>query len=150
MHGLFDEKFFEDLSKRKFQEVFVLEGRPSLKSSRSICTQLLKHKIKPTIIADNMAGFLFYKNLIKEVCMSYQSFGKEDGALCLAGGLILSVLAKNHKVMVKVYPTIEDSLLIAKPKEVLHFNGERVAPRGVKGYAPLVEWVPKKYINKIL
>jgi len=148
LHGVFQPNIFDALSKRKIEEVFVMEGRPSLESSRNICRELLKRKIKPAIIADNMAGFLFYKNLVKEIWISYQSLDK-DGALCPIGGLVLSVLGKNHKVPVRLYLNPEKLLLIGKSKEILSFNGIRVAPRGVKGYVPLVEWIPKKYIGEI-
>ncbi len=148
LHGIFQSKAFDALSKRKVQEVFVLEGRPSLESSQNTCQELLKRKIEPTIIADNMAGFLFYKNLVKEIWVSYQSLGKE-GALCLIGGLILGILGKTHKIPCRAYPSSGESLLLGKPKEVLYFKGIKIAPGGVRGYVPLVEWVPKKYVTKV-
>ncbi len=33
-------------------------------------------------------------------------------------------------------------MLLGDPKEIFLFNGTRVAPKDIKGYVPLMEWVP--------
>ena len=136
------------LKKKRGKKFFILEGRPGLEAARHSSHELIKRKMKPTLIADNMAGFLFYKNLVNEVWLSYQSIDKK-GALCQIGGLILGVLARRHKVPVALYPSGQKSQLLGHPKEISSFNGMRVAPSNIPGYVPLVEWVPKKYIGKI-
>ncbi len=147
LHGIFESSIFDLLKKRQVKEVFILEGRPSLESAKHLCRELIKRKIKPTLIADNMAGFLFYKNLVKEVWLSHQSADK-GGALCQIGGLILGVLGCTHKVPVYVSPSGCTLPLLGRPKDISYFNGVKVAPTGTPGYVPLVEWVPKKYIGK--
>ena len=103
LQGVFKTSIFDLLKKRKVKEVFILEGRPGLEAAKQSSKELLKRKIKPTLIADNMAGFLFYKNLVREVWISYQSKDKK-GALCHIGGLILGVLGRKHKIPVNIYP----------------------------------------------
>lgn len=149
LHGIFSPATFDDIVKKSIRDIFVLEGRPSLESAQYSCRELIKRKIKPTLIADNMAGFLFYKNLVKEVRISYQ-ITDDDGALCQIGALILGVLGKRHSVPVRLFPSSQRLTLLGKDKEILYFNGVKVAPRNVKGYVPLAEWLPRKYITEIV
>lgn len=147
LQGVFKASIFDLLKKRKIKEVFVLEGRPGLEAAKQSCRELLKRKIKPVLIADNMAGFLFYKNLVKEVWLSYQT-KDQKGALCHIGGLILGVLGQKHKVPVNIYPNQRKIQLLGRARDITYFNGIKVAPSGTKGYVPLAEWVPSKYITK--
>ena len=148
LQGVFNASIFDLLKKRKIKEVFILEGRPSLEAAKQSSRELLKRKIKATLIADNMAGFLFYKKLVKEVWLSYQTADKK-GALCHIGGLILGVLGRKHKVPVNIFPNKAKLQLLGRAKDIAYFNGVKVAPSGIKGYVPLAEWVPSKYITKI-
>lgn len=148
LHGSCNSAVFDELKQKKIKDVFVLEGRPSLESSKFSCQELIDRKITPTLIADNMAGFLFYKNLIKEVWISYQVADK-DGALCSIGALILGVLGKRHNVPVNLYPARQKMALIGKEREIFFFNGESVAPKNIKGYVPLAEWLPREYVTHI-
>ena len=139
----------EALKKTKFSKttaVFVLEGRPSLWAAHSNVKVLLKNRLIPTVIADNMAGFLFYKGLVRGVILACQ-YADKTGALCDMGALILAVLAKKHKVPVSLLSAEPRHRFLGDPKEILGFNGTRLAPAGVKGYVPLVEWVPAKYLK---
>jgi hypothetical protein len=95
-----------------------------------------------------MAGFLFYRNLVKETWLSYYT-SDGDGALCQIGGLILGVLGRKHKVPVYIYPNDQKLQLLGYSKDISYFNGVKVAPSGTKGYVPLAEWVPSKYINRV-
>jgi len=148
IHGVVQDSLFDLLKNRKKSVFYILEGRPQLAAAKSVSKQLIKRKIVPTLIADNMAGFLFYKDLVKEVWLSYQCADK-NGAICDIGALILGVLGKRHYVPVRLYPSARKTQLLAKQSEILNFNGVRTAPKNVRGYAPLVEWVPRKYISKI-
>ena len=148
LQGVFEESLFDQLQKRNLKNIFVMEGRPSLNAAKLSCRELQKRKILPTLISDNMAGFLFYYKLVKEVWLSYQSYDG-NGAICQIGGLILGVLGKRHKVPVYIYPSDGRRKLMGKTTDISFFNGVRVAPRGIPGYVPLAEWVPAKYISKV-
>ncbi len=138
-----------DILKKKRQKTVVIpEGRPQLEAAKVNSRELLKRNMTPLVIADNMAGFMFYRNMIKEVWLAYQ-IGDAHGALCDIGALIYAVLAKKHRVPVLAYPAVEQKRFIGKPKEICCFCGRRVAPPAVKGYVPLLEWVPGNYIGKI-
>lgn len=142
------DSFFDLIEERNYKNVVVFEGRPTLGSLKSSCRNLLKRKKTPIVMADNMAGFLFCKNLVKEVWLACQ-LADDGGALCDIGALILGVLAKEHKIPVYGYPAKKQEKILGRQKDITCFNGVRVAPPGVKGYVPLMEWVPRKYIAKI-
>jgi methylthioribose-1-phosphate isomerase len=138
----------ESLKKFKLAKnghAFVCEGRPSLEAARKTTAVLLKQGITPTIISDNMAGFLFYKGLAKEVIIACQ-YADNKGALCDIGALILAVLAKKHKIPVKLLQAERRHRFLGDPKDILSFEGQLMAPKGTHGYVPLVEWVPAKYL----
>jgi methylthioribose-1-phosphate isomerase len=140
----------ESLKKIKLspgEHAFVCEGRPSLEAGRKTSSILLKKGITPTLISDNMAGFLFFKGLVKEVSVACQ-YADDTGALCDTGALILAVLAKEHKVPVKLLVAEHRTRFLGDPKAILSFEGQRIAPKGTHGYVPLVEWVPAKYFKK--
>ena len=148
LQGVFEPSVFDILKRRNVKEAFILEGRPGLEAARHSSRELLKRKIRPMLIADNMAGFLFYKNLVREVWVSYQ-YADRKGALCQIGGLIMGVLGKKHNVPVNVYPNGRTMKLFGSSKDLSFFNSVKVTPRGVSAYVPLAEWVPSKYITKV-
>ena len=143
-----DETLFDSFKADNDQEVVILEGRPKLNAAQDSCDRLLKRNITPTVIADNMAGFLFFKKIVKEVWISYELADK-NGALCAIGALILGVLGLRHKININGYPAARKTDFIANPKELFYFNGKLIAHPKIKAYAPLMEWVPAKYITKI-
>ncbi len=148
IHGEFKDEFFDGLKKQKLKQVFVCEGRPTLKSSKHAVKALQKRKILPTVITDNMAGFLFYKGYVKEVNVAYQQKDK-NGILAQIGSLVLSVLASAHKVPVKGH-TAQTHLDLLDHSGSLHrFNGKKVIDKNVKTFVPLVEWVDCKYISQV-
>lgn len=147
LHGFFALDALKGLKSVKKDSVFVLEGRPNFSSAKIVVDLLQKQKIKPTIIADNMAGFLFFNDFVKEVWISYQD-QSEEGLLSPAGSLILSVLAKRHKIPVRALPASKRIKALGKERDVFYFNRFKVAPKNIHGYVPLLEWVPYKYISE--
>lgn len=148
LHGIFDNSFLKLLKEKKIKEVFVMESRPNLDGAKKLCPQLLKMKITPVLIADNMAGFLFFKGYLKEVWISYQESNEENFS-CPVGSLILGILARKHGVVVKAFSVLRKEKAQGSSESVFCFNGKRVAAKGVKGLAPLIENVSKKYISEI-
>ena len=148
VHGVFQNSFFGEIKKRKCRNVFVMEGRPSLKAARSNCRGLQKVKLIPTVMADNMAGFLFYNALVQEVWLSY-CVKDQTSALCDVGASILSILAKRHSVDVTLYPGPAPARMLGTQKEITSFMGQGVAPKNIRGYVPLYEWISLKKVRKI-
>lgn len=125
---------------------FICEGRPSLEAAKLNSAALIAQKVIPTVISDNMPGFLFFKGLVKEVHIACQ-YADKTGALCDTGALICAVLAKKHKVPVKLVEGKLKTRFLGNPKDILSFEGVQVAPKGTHAYVPLVEWVPNKYLR---
>ncbi len=146
LQGVLADGFFKTFKPTKANPVFVLEGRPDLSAGKGNSAALVKKGIVPTVICDNMAGFLFFKGLVKEAVLACQ-FADKNGALCDMGGLILAVLAKRHKVPVRLASAKYKARFLGNPEDILSFEGQRTAPKGVSGYVPLVEWVPAKYLK---
>ncbi len=145
--GNFAPEALKKIKLVKSLNAFVCEGRPSLEAGRMTSASLLKQKITPTMISDNMAGFLFFKDLVKEVVIACQ-YADNTGALCDTGALILAVLARKHKVPVKLLGAEHKTRFLGDPNAILSFEGNLIAPKGTQGYVPLVEWVPAKYLKK--
>ena len=148
MHGVFQALFLDACARGARKHIYVLEGRPSLDAARKTCSALIKRGATPTLISDNMAGFLFYHDAVREVVVAYQH-ADAHGALCDIGGLIVSILARRHHVPVSVAPSGRRLPFIGRQKDMLSFRRTRIASRGIRAYVPLVEWVPKKYITKV-
>jgi methylthioribose-1-phosphate isomerase len=147
LQGGFDEFALAKIKQAKVKKVYIPEGRPKLDASRMAVKELNKLGIKPVLISDNMAGFLFSRGLVREVWLSYQLVD-EKGAVCRIGALILAVLAKKHKVPVYLFKSGVKLKFMGKPQDLFYFLGERIAPKGIKAYVPQVEWVPQRYISK--
>lgn len=148
IHGNFKPVFFDELSKQK-RDIVVLEGRPDLKAGRASCRRLQKIGITPTVMADNMAGYLFAKGLVSQVCLSGLP-AQDKGAECVIGALILAVLAKHHKVPVSVYPHAGILKKSGKPGDLGKFNGQTVIKGRIKAFVPLREIVPGKYFKTVI
>lgn len=146
LQGVCADDFFKTFKPAKTASVFVLEGRPDLSAGKGNSAALVRKGIVPTVICDNMAGFLFFKGWVKEVVLACQ-FVDQSGALCDMGGLILAVLAKRHNVPVQLASAKHKARFLGNPEDILFFEGQRTAPKGVSGYVPLVEWVPAKYLK---
>ncbi len=146
IQGVFSPDVIKKIKPAKGTHVFVMEGRPSLEAGKVNSKALLSLKITPTVISDNMAGFLFFKGFVKEVVLACQYVDK-TGALCDTGALIAAVLSKKHKVPVKLLQGKLKTRFLGDPKEILSFEGKLIALKGTKSYVPLVEWVPGKYLR---
>jgi len=144
--GILSPESLKKFKIAKKDHAFVCEGRPSLEAGRKTSGILLKSGITPTMISDNMAGFLFFKGLVKEVIIACQ-YADNKGALCDMGALILAVLAKKHKIPVRILQAEIRHRFIGDPQSILSFEGQRTAPKNTHGYVPLVEWVPAKYLK---
>ena len=148
VQGVVDPKLFDDLKSKGLKEVFVLEGRPTLEAARTSSKELLKRGMTPTIISDNMAGVLFYKNLVAEAWIASQ-YSDSEGAACDIGGLILAVLGKKHGIPVRTYPAGRKTSFLGRSQDLVSFLKKRIAPKGIEAFVPLVEWVPAQYLNRI-
>jgi methylthioribose-1-phosphate isomerase len=145
LYGLFSAEELKRLAAHSSADFDILEGRPRLEIGQATSKQLLRIGKRPIVIADNMAGFLFYQKKVSAVYVTCQS-RDDTGAFCPTGALILAVLCQRHNVLFHVVDAARDIDLRAKDQDLFNFQKTRVAARGIKAYVPLVEWIPSKYI----
>ena len=147
LYGLPQKSFLEGLTSWG-KEIFFLipEGRPHLWGARELAPQLSARGWPVRLITDNMMAYCLSRGMVAEAII----FSQEDtaeGAWCPTGALVLAIAAQAHAVPVKVQPAAKTLSSPAEPEEALfHLAGQRTAPPGIKGYAPLAELVPWKYI----
>ena len=144
--GVFSVEAITKIKAAKTTPIFVCEGRPSLEAGKSNSKALLIQGITPTVICDNMAGFLFFKGFVREVVIACQ-YADGTGILCDTGGLILAVLAKKHKVALRLLEAEHKKHFLGNPKDLLTLKGFPTASKETHAYVPLVEWVPAKYLK---
>ncbi|MFZ5801243.1 MAG: hypothetical protein ACOY3D_07735 [Candidatus Omnitrophota bacterium] len=148
IHGLFTDDFYRKVTKRKgLSGVLVLEGRPRLEGAKETCKKLLQNRLTPTLLCDNMAGFCFYREMVKEVHLAAQEIHK-TATVCKIGSLVLAVAAKYHKVPVFMHESSRKIESHCKAREIFHFAGVHVAPLGIKAYTALTEEVPLYYFER--
>ena len=147
IHGVLTSGALAKIKTKGGVHVVISEGRPSLRAGEHNSRFFLSKKVKPFIICDNMAGFLFFKGFVKEVILACQ-YADKTGALCDTGALVLAVLAKKHKVGIRLLEAEHKKHFLGSPKDLLSLKGMATALAGTQAYAPLVEWVPVKYLKK--
>jgi hypothetical protein len=137
----------ERFSAKQIPQVVVMEGRPDLKNAQSNCRQLLKAGIVPLVITDNMAGFFFAQGLVKEVWVAVQK--SDEGVLCPVGSVILSILAKELGIPLFGFLGHVSQRYLGHSQDLFTFMEHHVAPPGIQGYVPLVEWIEHTQFENI-
>jgi len=145
---------------KKFH-VFVDETRPLLQGCRLTAWELLQEKIPATVITDNMAGFLMMKGKINLVLVGADRIASNGDTANKIGTYGVAVLSKWHGIPFYVTaPTSTLDLTLASGSdipieerdvgEVTHFQGVRVAPRGIRAFNPAFDVTPGSLIDGII
>jgi methylthioribose-1-phosphate isomerase len=145
---------------RRFQ-VFVDETRPLLQGCRLTAWELVQEKIPATVITDNMAGFLMMKGKINLVLVGADRIARNGDTANKIGTYGLAILSKYHGIpFFVVAPTSTLDLSLPSGldipieerdvKEVTHFLGSPIAPKGVKAFNPAFDVTPHSLINAII
>jgi methylthioribose-1-phosphate isomerase len=145
---------------RRFQ-VFVDETRPLLQGCRLTAWELFQEKIPVSVITDNMAGWLMKEGKINLVLVGADRIARNGDTANKIGTYSLAVLSKYHGVpFYVVAPTSTLDLTLASGwdipieerdiKEVTHFRGNPVTPKGVSALNPAFDVTPHDLIRAIL
>jgi methylthioribose-1-phosphate isomerase len=146
---------------RKRFHVFVDETRPMLQGCRLTAWELVQEKIPATVITDNMAGVLMMKGKINLVLVGADRIAKNGDTANKIGTYSLAILSKWHHIPFYVAaPTSTLDLTLPSGleipieerdiKEVTHFRGYPIAPKGVKGFNPAFDVTPHSLIHAII
>lgn len=143
------------------QEIYVLETRPFLQGARLTSWELTKDKISTTILCDGMAGWAMKNLSIDAVITGADRIAKNGDTANKIGTYSLAILAKHHNIPFYVaapQSTIDfsikkgDEIPIEErnTKEVLYFQGKRIAPYNVLARNPSFDVTPYNLITKII
>lgn len=145
---------------KKFH-VFVDETRPLLQGCRLTAWELIQEKIPATVITDNMAGVLMMKGKINLVLVGADRIARNGDTANKIGTYSVAVLSKWHGIPFYVAaPTSTLDLTLVSGsdipieerdvREVTHFQGAPVAPKGVIAFNPAFDVTPGSLIHGII
>ncbi len=141
--------------------VFAGETRPQLQGARLTAWELVQEKIPVTVITDNSAGWLMTKGEINLVLVGADRIARNGDTANKIGTYSLAVLSKWHDIpFYVVAPTSTLDLTIPSGsdipiekrdiKEVTHFRGSPITPKGVKAFNPAFDVTPHYLIHALI
>ncbi len=140
--------------------VYATETRPYLQGARLTCLTLVEAGYTPTLITDNMVGYLMWKGLVDKVFLAADRIAMDGSIANKIGTYSIAVLAARHKVPFYVLGyegpdpntnTWEDMEIEERnPQEVLYCMKARTAPEGVQAYYPAFDITPPELITAII
>jgi len=135
---------------------FATETRPYLQGSRLTAWELARAGFNVTIITDNMVAQVLSEGKINKVIVGADNLALNGDIANKVGTYQIAILAKYFKIPFYVLcppaskaKSGKDIKIEIRPdKELLEFDGRRIAPRGVKGYYPAFDITPAELITK--
>ncbi len=142
-------------------QVYSCETRPFLQGARLTVYELMKANIPTTLITDNSVGSLMSRGMIDVAVVGADRIAANGDTANKIGTYMVAVLARVHEIPFYIAaprstidPTLPngDGIPIEQrdAKEVTHFNGSLVAPKGAKALNPAFDVTPNKYISGII
>jgi methylthioribose-1-phosphate isomerase len=140
----------------KLISFFVTETRPYLQGMRLTAWELHNQGFEVTIITDNMAAHVMSEGKINKVIVGADHLAKNGDIANKIGTYQIAVLARHFKIPFYVLcPPVSNSetgkdikIEIRPDKELLEYDGVRLAPKGVKGYYPAFDVTPTQLISQ--
>jgi len=148
-------------SEGKRFRVFADETRPQLQGARLTAWELVQEKIPLTVITDNMAGWLMKKGKINLVLVGADRIARNGDTANKIGTYSLAVLSKYHGIPFYVaapISTLDLTLASGRDipieerdiKEVTHFRGSPITPKGVKAFNPAFDVTSHSLIHAMI
>ena len=141
--------------------VFVDETRPLFQGARLTAWELVSLGIETVLITDSTAASVLRRGDVQAVLVGADRIAANGDTANKVGTYPLAVLAMRHGVPLYVAaptstidPALEDGEHIPIEErdetEVTHFRGTRIAPPGVKVYAPAFDVTPAALVSAII
>jgi methylthioribose-1-phosphate isomerase len=135
---------------------FVTETRPYLQGSRLTAWELQRAGFPVTVISDNMAAFVMSQGMINLVMVGADHLALNGDIANKIGTYQLAIVAGHFRIPFYVLcpppsgtKTGKEIRIEIRPdKELLEYQGLRLAPRGVRGYYPAFDVTPNALITK--
>jgi len=135
---------------------FATETRPYLQGSRLTAWELSEAGIGVTVIADNMVAQVMQEGKVNKVIVGADHLAQNGDIANKIGTYQIAILAKRFNIPFYVLcppasrlATGKDIRIEVRPdKELLEYQGIKLAPKGVKGYYPAFDVTPAELITK--
>jgi len=135
---------------------FVTETRPYLQGARLTAWELKQGGLEVTLITDSMAAYVMSLGKVNKVIVGADHLAQNGDIANKVGTYQLAVLARHFGIPFYVLcPPASQAksgrdikIEIRPDKEMLEYQGVRLAPKGVKGYYPAFDITPNKLITK--
>ncbi|MDO8661773.1 MAG: S-methyl-5-thioribose-1-phosphate isomerase [Candidatus Omnitrophota bacterium] len=135
---------------------FTTETRPYLQGSRLTAWELQNAGFEVTIITDGMVAAVMSQGKVNRVIVGADHLARNGDIANKVGTYAIAVLARHFKLPFYVLCPPASQLKSGKEikieirpdKEMLEYQGLRLAPKGVKGYYPAFDITPSKLITK--
>ena len=135
---------------------FATETRPYLQGSRLTAWELKRAGFKVTIITDGMVAAVMSQGKVNKVIVGADHLTLNGDIANKVGTYGIAVLAKHFHIPFYVLCPPASRLASGKDikieirpdKEMLEYQGLKLAPKGAKGYYPAFDVTPSKLITK--
>src|SRR3989338_4363978 len=135
---------------------FVTETRPYLQGLRLTAWELQRAGFSVTVITDGMVASVMSQKKVNKVIVGADHLARNGDIANKIGTYSIAVLAKHFKMPFYVLcppPSgarngRDIKIEIRPDKEMLEYEGVRLAPAGVKGYYPAFDITPRNLITK--
>ena len=149
------------LEQGKRVRVFADETRPLLQGARLTCWELMQAGVDVTLICDNTAGLVMRQQKVNSVIVGADRIAANGDIANKIGTYPVAVLAGQHDIPFYVAAPLStfdltldsgDKIPIEERsgEEITCAFGTRIAPRGVKTYAPAFDVTPAHHITAII
>lgn len=141
--------------------VYVDETRPRQQGARLTVWELIQDGIQPTLITDNMAGYLMSQGKVDAIIVGADRIASNGDAANKIGTYSLAVLAQAHGIpfyiaapLSTIDPHISSGAEIPieerDSEEVLIISGQNISTPGVKVLNPSFDVTPARLIKAII
>lgn len=142
--------------KKKKLSFFVTETRPYLQGSRLTAWELLKQGFDVTLITDNMVAKVMSEGKVNKVVVGSDNLAQNGDIANKVGTYQIALIAKYFKIPFYVLcaprsraKTGKDIKIEIRPdKEILAYQGVRLAPKDARAYYPAFDVTPNNLITK--
>lgn len=140
----------------KHIEFYVTETRPYLQGSRLTAWELKRAGFPVTLMTDGMVASIMAQGKITKVIVGADQLAQNGDIANKIGTYQIALVAKHFKIPFYVLcppaskaKSGEDIPIEIRPeKELLEYQGIRLAPYGVKGHYPAFDITPKRLITR--
>jgi eIF-2B alpha/beta/delta-like uncharacterized protein len=135
---------------------FVTETRPYLQGARLTAWELQRAGFEVTVISDNMVAQVMKEGKVNKVIVGADNLAQNGDIANKIGTYQIAIMAKHFNIPFYVLcppaaqaKTGKDiKIEIRSDKELLEYQGLRLAPKGVKGYYPAFDITPNNLISE--